>query len=182
MDKIEQHIIEQEKHVTPIEGSVFGEHLKVSIDQLKTYFIGKVLDVGCGDGYGMQLIKDMGFEVEGVDLLPSRVKLATDRGFKVTQAPQEALPFEDKSFDTVFSSHTLEHSFDVDKAISELHRVAKRGILVVPYGETPSMRLESHTSPFETADDLLRRLDGDIKFFALSTATMKQVLVVIDFK
>lgn len=44
-----------------------------------------------------------------------------------------ALPFKDKSFDYVITSHILEHVDDPHKFVSELTRVAKKG-----YIETPS--------------------------------------------
>ncbi len=44
-----------------------------------------------------------------------------------------ALPFKDKSFDYVITSHTLEHVPDPRKFVSELMRVARAG-----YIETPS--------------------------------------------
>lgn len=51
------------------------------------------------------------------------------------------LKFIDNSFDIVFSSHSLEHSFDPKKVVSELSRVATPGGIVaveVPVGFVPS--------------------------------------------
>jgi SAM-dependent methyltransferase len=39
----------------------------------------------------------------------------------------EALPFEDGSFDLVYSSHVLEHIPDKEKALKEIYRVLKKG-------------------------------------------------------
>ena len=44
----------------------------------------------------------------------------------------ENLPFKDKSFDFVIASHVLEHSFDPEKFLSELQRVARAGYIEVP--------------------------------------------------
>lgn len=48
------------------------------------------------------------------------------------QADVEKLPFKDKAFDFVFCAHLLEHVKNLDKAIQEIIRVAKRGYIEVP--------------------------------------------------
>lgn len=158
--KIERHIKKQQKAVTGLEGTAFGLMLKDSLEKLRLYFHGRVLDAGCGDGYGMKIIASFGCKVEGLDLLPGQVKLASRYG-KVTQAPLEEMPFADKEFDVVFCSHTLEHTFDFPKAIKELERIAKRLIIIVPMqGEKNDV--PSHTHPFCEASELTDYLTGEI--------------------
>lgn len=53
---------------------------------------------------------------------------------KLVQADGEHMPFDDKSFDYVISSHVLEHVEDPELFVSELCRVGRRG-----YIETPSL-------------------------------------------
>ncbi|MCI0479892.1 class I SAM-dependent methyltransferase, partial [Candidatus Uhrbacteria bacterium] len=48
--------------------------------------------------------------------------------FRVGDA--ERLPFDDRSFDTVVSSHVLEHLSDFDAGFRELCRVARRRVVV----------------------------------------------------
>ncbi len=66
------------------------------------------------------------------------------------------LPFEDNSFDLVFCNHVLEHIPDDKKAMSELHRVLKKGgtgIFQVPQDLERETTYEdfSITSPEERA-------------------------------
>ncbi len=92
-----------------------------------------VLDVACGKGFlGAVLARD--HHVVGVD-----VALATgDRAIRhrdaiLCEANIERLPFADDSFDTVVSTHTLEHVQHLGAALTELRRVsAKRLVVVVP--------------------------------------------------
>lgn len=52
-------------------------------------------------------------------------------------AQAERLPFKDSSFHSVFASHSLEHTKDLDKAMKEIHRVLSNGGYIhiqVPYG------------------------------------------------
>lgn len=48
------------------------------------------------------------------------------------EAPAEKLPFEDDSFDFIWSTQTLEHVVDPDAACREFSRVARRGFVEVP--------------------------------------------------
>jgi Methyltransferase domain len=63
----------------------------------------------------------------------------------------EKLPFKDNEFDTIVSTHTLEHVQDIFQAISELRRVAKKRIILVvpkqrPYKSTFDLHI--HFFPY----------------------------------
>lgn len=122
----------QETESANSDGTVFGERVLDTIERYKKYIGHKVLDVGCNDGLGMQKLIEMGHEVTGIDVAHSKVSKAMAKGLNVVQGYMEDLPFEDKEFDTVFCSHTLEHSKDLEKAISEIKRVAKSVVIVIP--------------------------------------------------
>lgn len=49
----------------------------------------------------------------------------------------DSLPFERESFDVIFSSHCIEHSFDLEATLKELNRVLRLNgslIIAVPFG------------------------------------------------
>ncbi|MBU1349107.1 class I SAM-dependent methyltransferase [Patescibacteria group bacterium] len=99
---------------------------------------GSVLDAGCGEGVIPILLAERGRASVGVDLSEPNIAaaraLAAGRGlahlatFEVGDA--ERLPFADRSFDTVVSSHVLEHLPDFDAGFRELCRVARRRVVV----------------------------------------------------
>jgi SAM-dependent methyltransferase len=79
-------------------------------------------------------------------------------------APGDELPFDDDSYDFVFSSHVLEHFPDPIRALLEWQRVARRYVVaVVPHKErtfdaerpvTPVEELvERHRTGFRTDED-----------------------------
>ena len=68
---------------------------------------------------------------------PERERFSRDSWVQMDVNSKERLPFEDKFFDFVVCSHTLEDIRDPVFLCSELNRVAKRGYL-----ETPSMLAE----------------------------------------
>jgi ubiquinone/menaquinone biosynthesis C-methylase UbiE len=94
-----------------------------------------VLEIGSGAGAHSCLFKRRGADVVAVDLTPARAmstarKLALARGAGIAQAYQadaESLPFQDASFDIVYSNGVLHHSEDTARCISEVHRVLKPG-------------------------------------------------------
>jgi len=49
-----------------------------------------------------------------------------------TEADVQKLPFENNSFDFVYTSHVLEHVEDPVKALNEISRVGKSGFIEVP--------------------------------------------------
>lgn len=135
-------------------GGKWGVRAKQSIDQYLKYFKGKILEVGCNDGLAMEHLQRKGFEVEGMDIAKHKLKIAKKHGLKVCFGYQEKVPFKDKSFDTIFSSHTLEHSYDTEQTVREYQRVAKRAVVVVPI-EPGAPPREMHVSPFHSKEDLI---------------------------
>ena len=96
-----------------------------------------VLDVGFGSGFSVQLFAEAGANVTGVDLTPWAVETTRARldafglDARVMEGDAEDLPFADESFDLVFAWGVIHHSSDMDKALSELVRVCRRGGRVV---------------------------------------------------
>jgi ubiquinone/menaquinone biosynthesis C-methylase UbiE len=95
------------------------------------------LDIGCGTGYLMQRAQlDRGCDVTGVDPVPLLAGVKTtvkqDSNFRIFQGTGENLPFENQSFDVVYTSHTLEHVNNIERVLSEIRRVLKlQGIIII---------------------------------------------------
>ena len=93
----------------------------------------RVLDMGCGNG---AVLKDFtkDYDIHGVDISPLFVKQANKVGLKakVHDLEKKPLPYQDKYFDVVFTSETMEHVVDTDWFLSEINRVLKkRGVLIL---------------------------------------------------
>ena len=91
-------------------------------------------DVGCGTGHLLERIRQ-GCNLHtlaGVDFSEHDEWAALDH-IRFYQHDIMDLPFSDDQFDTVVSTHTLEHVLDITSAIKELRRIcAKKLIIVVP--------------------------------------------------
>jgi len=109
-------------------GRVFGRY--VDFDALAG---SDVLEVGCGSGIAAQMLAEAGATLTAVDLTPWAVETTRARldafglDAEVFEADGEALPFDDASFDLVFSWGVIHHSSDMDRALRELVRVCRPG-------------------------------------------------------
>jgi SAM-dependent methyltransferase len=121
-----------------------------------------VLDAGCGDGYLLANLTDKCSMMTGVDVSSTALQKARKRlgeNVLLIQSFIENLPFADDSFDAVVSAHTLEHVKDLDKAVSELKRVAAKSLVIlVPRQEYLPYTEDYHLHFFPTEQDLLDRV------------------------
>jgi SAM-dependent methyltransferase len=83
----------------------------------------RVLDIACGTGYGLAMLREGGFpSAVGVDIeLP--VLAAAGAAAPVVQADAAALPFRSGAFDAVTSFETIEHLHQRVPFLTELARV-----------------------------------------------------------
>ena len=99
---------------------------------------GKALEIGPGPGYlGLEwLMKTNDTMLVGLDISPDMIRMAeknaADYGFNIERAKYQVndaqkLPFEDNSFEAVFSNASL-HEWEVAvSTFNEIHRVLKPG-------------------------------------------------------
>jgi len=94
----------------------------------------KILDVGCGIGLSTFLLAQEDYKVIGVDISSLLIKEAMSRSnpnVKFIVGDVLNLPFSNSSFDVVTSYYLLEHIPDVERALSEMVRVLKKGGLLL---------------------------------------------------
>jgi len=92
---------------------------------------GPVLDVGCGDGLFMNMLRIKGIKAVGVDISDEAVKVCTTQGLHAEViASADALPFPDASFEYVVMLDVLEHVYDPVLFLAEARRVSKNYIIV----------------------------------------------------
>lgn len=93
---------------------------------------GKVLDIGCQRGGYCYNLKVRGFDVVGMDISIGYLQMARSKvaGVALTAGDAQALPFRDRSFNTVILSEVLEHVIDEKAVVSEVSRVLKESGIV----------------------------------------------------
>jgi SAM-dependent methyltransferase len=93
----------------------------------------RVLDVACGTGHLASILAGRGHAVVGCDVAVTAGRRGADPRVEWCDGNVEQLPFRDGAFDTVVSTHTLEHVQHLGVALKELRRVAgSRLVVVVP--------------------------------------------------
>lgn len=121
---------------------------------------GDVLDAGCGEGYGANLLAHTARRVYAVDYdanTTGHVRRRYPR-LGVVRANLVALPFTDACFDVVISAQTIEHLWDQDRFVAECARVLRPGGSLVV--STPNTLTFPPGNPFHpnelTRDGLVR--------------------------
>jgi ubiquinone/menaquinone biosynthesis C-methylase UbiE len=139
---------------------------KASIDKIMVHVTGpKILDVGCGRGFLVDMLSRHHHNVSGVDIVISPAMREKFPKISFYEHNVEELPFPDKSFDTVICTHTLEHVRNMHLAISELRRVGKKLIIIVPKQRPYKYTFDLHLNFFPYAYSLLSvmgKIKGDV--------------------
>ncbi len=95
----------------------------------------RVLDLGCGDGRLLEILREVHqCRVQGIELDPREIIACIDRGVPVIQGDLDyGLPeFPDDSFDYAVLSQTLQQLKFPKRVLEEILRVARRALIVVP--------------------------------------------------
>jgi SAM-dependent methyltransferase len=87
---------------------------------------GRLIDVGCNEGRGLERYRDNGFLAEGLELNRIAAEEARARGFRVHTVTLDAFA-PDAPFDVAVMSNVLEHTPDPRAAIHDLHRILAPG-------------------------------------------------------
>jgi len=94
--------------------------------------VGRVLEVGCGEGVIADRLQRRFGEVVALDL-PDAGLRAGWRGYvgpRFLHASAHELPFADDQFDLVVAAEVLEHLPDPEQGLGELARVGRRHLVV----------------------------------------------------
>jgi len=123
-------------------GKVFKEpqeDMPRVVKLFKKYNIKKVLDLGCGSGRHLVFLAKNGFDVYGIDMAESGIKISKKwlekEGLKANLKISDIykkLPYKDNFFDAIVSTQTLHHEKigNIRKLIKEMKRILKPNSLI----------------------------------------------------
>lgn len=141
------------------------------------YTAGALLDVGCGRGYGFDLLGQRSSSQTGVDVslpfLGAAQRAYSNASF--AQASGERLPFRSGSFDTVIAFEVIEHLHDDRGFLEELRRLLRPGgtaAISTPNRLVASGQRERPLNPFHVREYLVD------EFAALLGGVFSQVLLL----
>ncbi len=115
---------------------IYQRHL-VAYNYAAANISGKVLEVGCGEGYGLSLLADKADEYIAIDkFAPDLSRFAARlNNVHFIQMDVPPLGFPDDTFDAIVSFQVIEHIEEDEALVKEMARVLKPGgklILTTP--------------------------------------------------
>jgi len=106
---------------------------------------GRLLDIGCGNGAYLALMKQLGWTVAGIETDAKAAAVAQSHfGISVFVGTVDDAPFEEASFDVVTMSHVLEHVPDPVRFLQVAARFLKPGgrmVIITPNAQSLGSRL-----------------------------------------
>lgn len=92
----------------------------------------ELLEVGCGDGTRLHLLKKQGWTVTGQDVDQKAIAHAKRKyGMAVALGPLAEIGFADNRFDAIIMNHVIEHILDPVQLLTECNRILKPGGRIV---------------------------------------------------
>jgi methionine biosynthesis protein MetW len=95
----------------------------------------KVLDLGCGDGELLSLLKEKKHcRATGIEISPEQIFKCVERGVSVAQGniDSDLDVYEDKRFDYVILNESLQQVLNIEKVLDAALRVGKKVIVGIP--------------------------------------------------
>jgi SAM-dependent methyltransferase len=83
---------------------------------------GRLIDIGCNEGRGLERYRANGFEVEGQEPNPIAAANARSRGFTVVSSALTTLA-PDRPYNVAVLSNVLEHALDPRGMLAQVHRI-----------------------------------------------------------
>lgn len=141
-----------------------------------------ILDIGCGCGLDLFLMKKASFEssIWGIDIsYPLLNEGRKIHGLKVCQASAIVLPFKDKKFDLVTLNGVFNQIYDKESLVKEIVRVLKSdGSVIVSdlFAKVKNLKLPEDADEF----NLLNALEIEDIFRLFKIFEMQPTLKIIE--
>ncbi len=144
----------------------------------------KVLEIGCGRGEFLNEFVNNGLEGYGVDISNFCKEFFPNINFKKADMSNEKLPYEDNSFDIVYSKSVIEHFYYPNIIFDEAYRVLKPGGMIITL--TPEWQYIyksfyedfTHRTPFTSVS--LRDIQEMSGFKEIKVESFKQLPIIFE--
>jgi len=137
---------------------------------------GKALDIGCGQGTFLQLLKGQGWECHGTELTVDSATRASRLGISVSVGEIDENRFPPHSFDLISLWHVLEHLPNPLKTLKSSSRLLKKGgVLAISTPNIDSLQAE-------VGRDQWFHLDPPRHLYLYSPRTLEQMIGSLGFR
>ncbi len=141
---------ERSSHTDVSDNFVNARHI-LTYEHALQYIKGNVLEVGSGEGYGIEIVIPHTTHYTAIDKYPIETAHLEGKSFVFKQ--MEIPPFtglEDNSFDTVISFQVIEHIENDKEFVKEIYRVLKPGGLALI--ATPNIKMSLTRNPWHVRE------------------------------
>jgi 2-polyprenyl-3-methyl-5-hydroxy-6-metoxy-1,4-benzoquinol methylase len=154
--------------------ALFGKHrFGAAPPNLK---FGSILDVGCGDGYFLLYLKDLGWKTVGVEINSYAAQKAKDKGLMVYNDDLLNVDFGGRTFDVVRLWSVLEHLHQPSLTIKKISQILKRGGFLII--QTPNFNSLAR----KIFRDRWSAFDAPRHLYCFNQRTLKKLLKKNDFE
>jgi len=136
---------------------------------------GKLLDIGCGSGKGIELMRDLGWSVEGIDFDENAVRVARSKGLQVHCGTLDEKKYPNDYFDAITMCQVFEHLYEPVDLLRQCYHILKpNGNLIIVTPNSDSLTHRVFKSNW-------RGLEPPRHLNIMSMKSMKQVVLDVGF-
>jgi len=121
-------------NLRPIDHPIVQYFSRQRIDYIKKLLpesdIDSILEVGCGDGFGMTFLQDICPNIYGSDISLAMLHNNPVESSRLSLADAYKLPYRDNRFDLVYCWELLHHIDNPHEVLLEMKRVSRRFVLI----------------------------------------------------
>ena len=121
--------------------NTMSEPTRLSLEELVDRFgpykkSNKILDVGCGEGWILEIAKRKGWEVYGTEYSSRAIEICEAKGIRMYHGVLDPEKMDVKEFDVIISSETVEHINNPKEDFNNMNKLLRKGGLL--YVTTPN--------------------------------------------
>jgi 2-polyprenyl-3-methyl-5-hydroxy-6-metoxy-1,4-benzoquinol methylase len=114
----------REEYYSPITRLRYAELL----DEFEPYReTNKILDIGCGTGFFLEVAKEKGWEVYGTEFTDSAVTICKSKGINMQQGRLNGTRYSEGMFDVITSFEVIEHINNPVEEVKYINRILRKG-------------------------------------------------------
>ena len=104
------------------------EMVELGVMSLNGQRKGRLLDIGCGSGAFLAKMRELGWDVAGVEFDRQAIKVTQEHfGLNIYEGTLEEIGFFDNEFDALTINHVIEHFSNPITTLKECYRILKPG-------------------------------------------------------